>query len=491
MTLHDLKTLVLSLHPLVALETVEEERVQELLAAAAADLRMPLFHWSLTRGLCRLPDGAPAHGTADPLGLVRHLDTLSIEGLFHLKDFGPHLADRAVARGLREALQRFGRTRSTLVLSGATIELPKEFAHKAVHGHLQLPTREELLEVFRTLLHSLRQTRPVNVSLEPGDLDAMVRALAGLTRNQARQALAYVMLEDGRLAPDDVPKLVERKTRLIRDAGLLEFFPAADNRFELGGFDRLKAWLARARLGFAPEAQALNLPPPRGVLIAGVQGCGKSLAARVIAREWQVPLLKLDAGRLYDKYIGETEKNFRKATALAESLAPCVLWIDEIEKGFGTGGGDSDGGLSRRVLGSLLTWLQEKRHPVFVAATANDVFSLPPELLRKGRFDEIFFVDLPTQRERMEILAIHLRLRKQEPDGFELPRLAAASEGFSGAELEQAVVSSLYRALQEGRPPSTGLLLEEIAATQPLSHVRREDVARLRALAAERFVPVA
>jgi SpoVK/Ycf46/Vps4 family AAA+-type ATPase len=315
--------------------------------------------------------------------------------------------------------------------------------------------------------------------------------LSGLTRNQARQALAYVMLEDGRLTPDDVPKLLERKTRVIRDSGLLEFFPAADNRFELGGFERLKAWLARARVGFAPEARALNLPAPRGVLIVGVQGCGKSLAARAIAREWQMPLLKLDAGSLYDKYIGETEKNFRKAAGLAESLAPCVLWIDELEKGFGTGAGDGDGGLARRVLGSLLTWLQEKRAPVFVAATANDVWSLPPELLRKGRFDEIFFVDLPQAGERAEILAIHLRLRKQESAGFELPRLAAAAEGFSGAEIEQAVVSGLYRALHDRRPLSTGLLLEEIAGTQPLSRTRQEDISRLRTLAAERFVPVA
>ena len=263
-----------------------------------------------------------------------------------------------------------------------------------------------------------------------------------------------------------------------------------DNRFHLGGFDRLKSWLERAQIGFTAEAQQLNLPAPKGILLVGVQGCGKSLAAKIIARQWKLPLLKLDAGRLYDKYIGESEKNFRRAVTLAESMAPVVLWMDEIEKAMPSGSGDSDGGLSRRMFGALLTWLQEKRTEVFVVATANDLSSLPPELLRKGRFDEIFFVDLPNEKEREDIFNIHLNLRKQDPGMFDMARLAAAAAGFSGAEIEQAVIASLYRALHLKRSLDTELLLKELAETVPLYVSRREDRQRLRETARDRFVNV-
>ena len=278
---------------------------------------------------------------------------------------------------------------------------------------------------------------------------------------------------------------------MIRDGGLLEYYPVDDNRFQLGGFANLKAWLQRAFVGFTREAQQFNLDPPRGILIVGVPGCGKSLAAKVIAREWKLPLLKLDAGRLLDKFIGESEKNFRKAIAIAESMAPVVLWIDEIEKGIvATGGGEADAGLSRRLFGAFLTWLQEKRQEVFVVATANDLSLMPPELLRKGRFDEIFFVDLPDAQEREAILKIHLTLRKQDPAQFDLAQIVTACDGFSGAEIEQAVVAGLYRALASKHALNTDLLLEEIRHTIPLSTTRREDIAQLRATAQGRFVSV-
>jgi SpoVK/Ycf46/Vps4 family AAA+-type ATPase len=244
-------------------------------------------------------------------------------------------------------------------------------------------------------------------------------------------------------------------------------------------------------VGFSPEAAALNLKPPSGILLVGVQGCGKSLAAKCIARQWELPLLKLDAGRLYDKWSGESERKLRQAIDLAESMAPTVLWIDEIEKGFGSfGSGESDGGTSQRIFATLLTWMQEKKAQVFLVATANDVFKLPPELMRKGRFDEIFFVDLPQPKERQTIFEIHLRHRRQAPEQFDLPALVDASEGMSGAEIEQAVVSSLYASLHAKRPLDTAMLLQELASTVPLSVSRREDVDRLRSLAAERFVPV-
>ena len=278
----------------------------------------------------------------------------------------------------------------------------------------------------------------------------------------------------------------------IRDGGLLEYYPLEDNRFELGGFVNLKSWLERAKMGFTAEAKALNLTPPRGIMLVGVPGCGKSLAAKAIAREWQLPLLKLDAGRLFDKFIGESEKNFRKAIEMAESLSPIVLWIDEIEKAMsaGSGSGDADGGLSRRLFGAFLTWLQEKKQEVFVVATANTLSALPPELLRKGRFDEIFFVDLPDTDERTAIWAIHLGLRKQDRSQFNLPKLVDASTGFSGSEIEQAVVAGLYRALYHKQSLTTDLLIEELSHTVPLSVTRSEEIYQLRATAQGRFVNV-
>jgi hypothetical protein len=488
--LHELKSLIASMHPVAAIESPEEERIEEVLRAVAAELRLPIFTWTVTRGLERMDGGhGMIHGTTSPLVLLRHLATLTVEGIFHLKDLTRHLDDPATARAFKEAAQAFGRNRSMLVLSGDSVALPGDLARLAVPLRLQLPGRDELRRMLHRVLHALRGTHRIQVTLGPDVLEQVLSALSGLTMNQARQAVAWAALTDGVLSADDVPRLVRRKGEAIQDGGLLEFYPADENAFELGGFGGLKAWLARARVGFSDDARALGLQPPRGLLIAGVQGCGKSLAAKAIARLWQQPLLKLDAGRLYDKYVGESEKNLRKALDVAEAIAPSVLWIDEIEKAFAAGG-EADGGVSRRMLGTLLTWMQERRAAVFIAATANDLSRLPPELLRKGRFDEIFFVDLPDAPEREEIFRIHLTARKQDPRLLDLPALAAASEGFSGAEIEQAVIAALYRALHDRTTLTTDFVLEELRQAVPLSVSRREDIERLRVESRGRFVPV-
>ena len=515
-SIHELQTLVMSFHPAIVIETVEEERVQTLLQEATQEMQMQLLEWSITKGLARshgvaskdffstsdnrwvdecAPPGtqkpAAFEDTTDPLKALQQMQGIGFKALFLLKDFARHLDDATVARQFREVIQLFAQNRSAIVLTGDPIKLPPEIAHDVVYFDLKLPGRDELQQVVMDAIRSLRVKNRVQIELQDADVPALVQALTGMTLKQARQVIAYAALEDSKLTLQDVGRILKRKAQIIREGGVLEYFPTSDVPIDLGGFHGLKQWLSQARVGFSAQAKALNLKPPKGILIVGIQGCGKSLAAKAIARAWKMPLLKLDTSRLYDKYVGESEKNFRQAIALAESMAPTVLWIDEIEKTLGgSTDGDADGGLSRRLFGSFLTWMQEKSQEIFVVATANDLSQLPPELLRKGRFDELFFVDLPNEAERATILQIHLTRHKQAPQQFNLAALVAAIDGFSGAEIEQAVIAALYRALYLQKPLDTNILLETIKATIPLSVSRREDLQKMRAIAQERFVNV-
>jgi ATP-dependent 26S proteasome regulatory subunit len=490
-SIHDLRTLVLSRHPAIALETAEEDRADQLIAAVGAETGLSVYDWTITRGLG--PAGHPGglYGSNDPMKALANVGDVSGNAIFVLKDFARHLTDAQISRSFRDLLERFSAPGklSTIVLVGASVDLPPEIAPHVITYELRPPSQEEYAAVVASVCESLLMTGRAKITLSPEDHAALAQSLSGLTLNQARQLVARVAIDDGSLDASDLPRVLDLKAAAMRDEGLLEYFPAEDNPTELGGFKNLYAWLDRAALARSPEAAKLNVPAPRGVMLVGVQGCGKSLAAKFIARHWRLPLLKLDAGRLYDKYVGESEKNLRRAIGMAESLAPVVLWLDEIEKAIAPGG-DGDGGVSQRMFGTFLTWLQEKSADVFVVATANDLSRLPPELLRKGRFDEIFFVDLPTPAEREQILAIHLRLRTADPATFDLPKLAAACEGFSGAEIEQAVIAGALRALQAGKPLDTDHLLAELGATVPLSRSRAEDVSALRAWAKDRFVPV-
>ncbi|WP_017325644.1 AAA family ATPase [Synechococcus sp. PCC 7336] len=490
-SIHDLKTLVRSFHPIVTIATSEEERVRSLLSSVASDLHIQMFEWSVTRGLTRPPREVGVNGTEEPLKLLAHLETLPHEGVYLLKDFAQSLTDPVIVRLFREIAQQFSHNRSTLVLTANELNLPCALESLAMHWELPLPDYHELRGVLRSVVGALKTSDRIEVELTPRQIEELVRALNGMTLDCARRAVTYAILADGKLSNHDIQSIQQHKVELVRRGGLLEYLPHEHNSSQLGGFSNLKQWLSRARVGFTKTAKALNLSPPRGICIVGVQGCGKSLAVKAIAREWQLPLLKLDAGRIYDKYIGESEKNFRKAIAMAESMSPAVLWIDEIEKAISTGGGGGEeSGLSKRLLGNFLTWLQEKKEAVFVVATANNLSVLPPELLRKGRFDEIFFVDLPTEEERAEILRIHLTLRKQSVAEFDLPQLVEATAGFSGAEIEQAIVSGLYESLYVSKPFTTDLLLREIWQTVPLSISRKEDVEQLQRTARGRFVSV-
>jgi hypothetical protein len=492
---HDLKTLVLSRHPGILIETPESQRAEHSLADVTRDLQLTRIRWSVTTGLKHQPDGGAAgYETHDPAKALAAIAEFEIEGLYELHDFTPYLAKPEVSRAFLELMERFTASArlSTVVLVETAAKLPPELDPYVVRYDLRFPSRDEYRQAVHAVVESLKVYGRAVVEIGPADYDEFCGAVTGLTLNQARQAIARVGIEDGRLTRDDLVRVAEYKARTLQQDSLLEYFPPADNRYELGGFANLTRWLERSQVGFSPQAAELGLQPPKGILLVGVQGCGKSLAAKVIAREWHLPLLKLDAGRLFDKFIGETERNFRKAISIAEASAPAILWIDELEKAIAPsgGGGDTDGGLSRRLFGSFLTWLQEKTAPVFVVATANDLSLLPPELLRKGRFDELFFVDLPNDEEREHIFRIHLGLHKQDPAAFDMPALVAASDGFSGAEIEQAVIASLLGALHDGVALDTARVAEELGATVPLSVSRREDVERLRAYADGRFVPV-
>jgi ATPase family associated with various cellular activities (AAA) len=487
----DLKTLVLSFHPLIVIDTVEEERVELLLEGLAARMNVTMMEWSVTSGLRQRDVQTSVYGTSDPRQLLSYIAESSGEAIYWLKDFASSLGTPQIVRLLKEVTQRIGEAKAitTLVVTGADVQLPDDVMPEAAYYELPMPSEAEYLRVIDGVISSVAWRDGATIDTSALDREQLCRTLSGMTLNQARQAVARAALEDGRLTDGDLPEIVDTKAKTISEGGLLEYFPAEDNTHELGGFDNLKAWLEDARMGFSKEAEAMNLAPPKGILIVGVQGCGKSLAARVIARQWGLPLLKLDAGRIYDSLVGQSEKNFRKATSLAEAMSPDVLWIDEIEKGFAQTHGDADAGLSQRIFGAFLTWLQEKKREVFVVATANDLSKLPPELQRKGRFDEVFFVDLPTASEREAIWRIHLHIRNQDPARFDLAALVAASDGFTGSEIEQCVISAMYGALHRNTPLNSRLLLEGLKATVPLSVSRRTDIEALRAQARD-FVNV-
>lgn len=488
--IHEIKTLISSFHPLLVIDYPDEERVTQVLDSVGIQLKLPVFEWTVTEGLRRSPDVESTYETKLPMKALEYIDDLRGEFIFLMKDFSKQLEDPIVERKFKELIVKFAKGRSTFVLTGGSCKLNAELEAKAIFYNIEFPSEDELRLVVKNVVQSLVESKKIKIEIEKSDLHNIVSALRGMTSNQARQSLAYSILVDGKLSKDTLKFLADRKAKVIREGGLLEYFPAEDNRYELGGFENLKKWLDRAKMGFSKEAKDLNLAPPKGILLVGVQGCGKSLCARVVSRAWNIPLLKLDAGRFYDKYIGESEKNLERATSMAEAMAPAVLFIDEIEKAITQGDSSMDGGVSSRLFGAFLTWLQDKRDAVFVVATANDISRLPPEFIRKGRFDEIFFVDLPNLSERVQILKIHLKLRKQLVEEFDLEKLARASEGFSGAELEQAIVAALYQSLYTKCKLSTELIIKEIQGTRPLSVSRKEDIEKLRAYAKERFISV-
>jgi SpoVK/Ycf46/Vps4 family AAA+-type ATPase len=487
--LRTLEILITSRTPLIAIETLEEERVEQALERVAQRHRIPLFVWTMTRGLRRAGAIEPLYDTKEPLKALRNLADLPNEGIYLMKDLYRSLGDAAVVRTLQDLARTFSRDRRAIVLTAPRVDLPSELAALASLVKLELPTEADLRALAQEVFGNLARQHRLGPAPAPDILDRIAAALKGLTLFEAERALTRAVLDDLTLGPRDIEVIAGMKKEILSRERVLDCVPEKEGLDDVGGLRGLKAWLEKRRNAFTPEAKQFGVEAPRGILLLGVQGCGKSLAAKAVAKTWELPLLRLEPGRLFDKFVGESEKNLDRALATAERMAPCVLMIDEIEKGFASVvSSESDGGLSRRILGRLLGWMQEREAPVFLVATCNQITALPPELMRKGRFDEIFFIDLPAPINR-QIFAIHLTRRHRDPKGFDLGALAAASEGFSGAEIEQAVVAALYTAFARRAELSTEHILEELKATKPLSVTRAEEVADLREWARGRAVP--
>ncbi len=475
----DLRVLLASRHPLIVAASTDEARFLTIVRRCAAELDLPVWTWSATRGLAR--DGNdPQYLTGDPQRALDWIGVLESPGVFVMADVHPALDDPLVVRGIKEVAQR-ARPGQTLVLTGPDPRTPPELQSLAVPWTLRPPDAAELEKLVRRTVADLTQ-RGIPVNLDDTALQRLADGLRGLSMGEAERIVQRAACRDGGLSGADYRFVLAAKAELLNVDGVLELIESDVGTLdEVGGLDGIKAWLRQRRDGWLAGGRDLGLDPPRGIMLTGIPGCGKSLVAKTLARTWEVPLILLDPGRLFGRYVGESEERLRRALAAVDAMAPVVLWIDEIEKGFS--GGHGDGGVARRLFGTFLRWMQDRSHGVFLVATANDVAALPPELARKGRFDEVFFVDLPDVGARRGILAIHLERRGQAPDAFAVDELAAASDGFSGAEIEAAVVGGLYRAIGEGRAMATADILAEIEQIIPLSVSRAEEIAALRAWA--------
>jgi len=473
--------------PLLFADTPDPAPVESLLRRIATRSGRPLYRWTLATGLQRLDQAlAPQRFNAKPSDVLGHILAVREPALFMLLDLARYLEDPLTVSQLREIGLRHAEVPHTLLMIGADIDLPDDLRSVATHFEPALPTPEELDAMLREEAEAWGRSNGRRVQASKSAVDALLRNLSGLRHSDARRLIRQAIANDGAISEADIQPLIRDKYRVLDQGGVLSFEAETVSLDQVAGLQRLKTWLQQRRGSFLAERPLPGLDAPKGMLLLGVQGAGKSLAAKSVAGAWSLPLLRLDFGALYNKYHGETERNLREALRTAATMAPCVLWMDEIEKGVG---GNDDDGIGRRVLGTLLTWMAERRDRVFMVATANDISALPPELLRKGRFDEIFFVDLPSEDVRVKVFEIHLRKRLGAEIHFDLPALGLASEGFSGAEVEQVVVSGLYAAHARGTPMTTEDLLEAIRGTRPLSVTMAEQIAALRLWASSRTVP--
>ncbi len=492
---HDLGLIIDSQVPLIRLESHEESGALELLTRVAIKKNLTLHGWSATEGLQQIGFGdlfKSEEQAQDPKEVLQCIKRNRCPGLYVLCDFHPYLEKGVVEQALHVRLLKdialnYANVPHTLILLSHAIELPSELHRFSAYFRLSLPSEQQLVAIVREEAKCWSEKNAgKKVRTDNAVLRKLLSNLTGLSVSDARRLIRGVIFDDGAITEADLPELNKAKFQLMDMEGVLSFEYDTERFADVGGLKNLKHWLEQRREAFLSPKTSSRLARPKGLLLLGVQGGGKSLSAKAVAGLWGVPLLRLDFGVLYNKYIGETEKNLREALQLADLMAPCVLWIDEIEKGINTE--TNDEGVSQRILATLLTWLAERNAAVFVVATANNISRLPAELLRKGRLDEIFFVDLPGESVREDIFRIHLGKRDLSPESFDLSLLAKTAEGFSGAEIEQAVVAALYRAAAQKQLLDDAHLLEELANTYPLSVTMAEQLIAQRNWAKERAV---
>lgn len=479
-----LEVLIRASFPIICVFSFEEDRVvasvRDIARRLSEDRRQPrrMYLWSASRGLRDDEDKlVRPDSMADPTAALVHVIENPEDAIYVFLDVHHHFTP-VTTRLVRDAARAVRMTHKSVLFLSPFYKVPAELEKEVALAVFQLPDRQHLDPLIDRLAEEFRQ---VGLTVDESEeaRAALLRAATGMTLNEAERAIRASALRHGGLGVETVRAVVEEKAQVIRKSGILEYYHTSESFKDVGGLTRLLEWFKGRMPVFAGVARYAGLPQPRGVLLVGVPGCGKSLTARALAGAWGVPLLRLDVGRIFGSIVGASEGNLRRAIQTAEAVSPCILWIDEVEKGFAGVRGQGGGGVAARVFGHFLTWLQDKRSPVFVVATANDISGLPPEFLRQGRFDDIFFVGLPGKPEREAILRIHLAKRKRDPEKFDLPALVEVSEGCSGAEIEQAVISGLFRAFEAGRDLETPDMLSALKESPPLSKSRQAEVRAL------------
>lgn len=478
----ELEYLIRARYALIYVVSPEEERVEAALREIGAARSRKVMAWSITEGFVSLDGGPSFSDLRDPLKALDFISNFEDDVICVLRDYHPYLKDPSIVRRLRDLHRQFkeGDYNQHAVLLSPVANFPPEIEKELAVIDYDLPDREVLEQIVWKVAQSVDESVDLAVKRDTQRREAVVEAALGLTAEEAESVFAKSLVKTRDF---DIDTILAEKKGIIRKSGILEFYQTDDKFSDVGGLEVMKAWLGKRKAAFYRDARDFGLPAPKGILLIGVPGCGKSLTAKAIGAMWHMPLLRLDVGKVMGSLVGSSEENMRRAIKTAEAVAPAILWLDELEKAFsGTkSSGQTDGGTSARVFGTFITWLQEKQSSVFVIATANDVKSLPPELLRKGRFDEIFFVDLPNPVERRQIFKIHIDKKKRPVADFDLDALVGASQGFSGSEIEQVVVSALYDCYEEERAPlTTERLLKSIEEIIPLSYTMKEGIDAMR-----------
>ncbi len=477
----ELGLLIRARYPVIYIATPEEERAERVITDCAKQQGdRAVYIWDFVDGYQgNLNDAGAAR--RNPLQALEHLEKLpaAAAAIFVLRDFHRFLDDIAVSRKLRNLARLLKSQPKNIVILSSQLTIPEELRETVTILEFTLPGAEEIRQEVSQLLIATGQ------QITDATLDNLVRSCQGLSLERIRRVLARAIATHGAFVSNDLDLILEEKRQTIRQTQILDYYPATEQISDIGGLDNLKDWLLKRGTAFSEKARQYGLPHPRGLLLIGIQGTGKSLTAKAIAHHWHLPLLRLDVGRLFGGLVGESESRTRQMIQLAEALAPCVLWIDEIDKAFGGLDGRGDSGTTSRVFGTFITWMAEKTSPVFVVATANNIQALPPEILRRGRFDEIFFVGLPDQQERQAIFGVHLsRLRPHALKGYDLQRLAYETPDFSGAEIEQAIIEAMYLGFSQGRDFTTDDILEAASQIVPLARTAKEQIDALQAWAA-------